>query len=196
MSDGPSGRRRRAAWAALCAASILFTLGVGLDQTQAIQQFRDPPVIATLSIGERQVVDGVAYQLTSFTHAPALPADEGSRENYPGGMVRAIPGAELVLVVLTVERLDPARDPEMVFCTVTLADAAGRSWTTDGTVEYAVARPPGISCRGGSDEPAKLAEPFEVGWVFQVPADVVGDLRVRARLSGGGGTYQLELRPH
>jgi len=195
VTDVAVSRRRRLGWAALCASAILLTLGVGLDQTYAIRQFRDPPVTATLTTGERQEVDGVAYQLTSLTHARALPAAEGSRDRYPGGMVSAMAGAELVLVVLTVELLDPARDPEMVFCTVTLADSAGRTWTTDGTVDYLVARPSNVSCTGGTKEPAKLGEPFEVGWVYQVPADVVGDLRVRARLSGGEGTYQLEFHP-
>jgi hypothetical protein len=195
VSEGAVGRRRRQGWAALCASAILFTLGVGLDQSQAIRQFRDPPVTATLTTGERQVVDGVAYQLTSLIHARALPADEGSRDRYPGGMVSAMAGAELVLVVLTVERLDPARDPEMVFCTVTLEDSAGRRWVTDGTVDYVVARPPSVSCIGNTEDSPKLGEPFEVGWVYQVPADVVGDLRVRARLSGGDGTHLLEFDP-
>jgi hypothetical protein len=195
MSDGTARRRRRHGWAALCAAASLFTLGVGLDQTQAIIQFRDPPVVASLAAGERRVVDGVAYRLTAFRHAPALPAAASSRDTYPGG-VRAMAGAELVLVVVTVERLDPGRDPTMVFCTVTLDDAAGRSWTTDGTVEYAVARPLNTPCNGGTEAPAPLGEPFEVSWVFQVPAEVVAGVRVRARLSGGAGTYQLEFRPH
>ena len=37
--------------------------------------------------------------------------------------------------------------------------------------------------------------PFEVGTVFQVPGDVVDDVTVRVRLSGGQDRSLLELRP-
>ena len=44
-------------------------------------------------------------------------------------------------------------------------------------------------------KPSKVGVPFEVGTVFQVPADVVDDVTVRVRLSGGQGRSLLELRP-
>jgi hypothetical protein len=195
MTAGPGSRRQVRRWAGLCAAAILFTIAVGLWQAQAIQRFRHPPVDRTLTIGERAVVDGVAYQLTSLTHATELPVREISKVTRPSGVVSALAGAELVLVVLTVEVVDPARDPETVYCEVTLQDAGRRSWRTDGTVEHVVAKPEAPTCSGSWEQPARLGTPFEVGLVYQVPADVTDELRVMARLSGGEGRYLLEFRP-
>lgn len=188
----------RRAWVLALLAAVLLTAGVGLQQSRAIRQFRNPPVSAVLSFGERREVDGVAYQLTSFTHAAALPATANARDRYLGGMVPAITGAELVLVELTVERVDAGRDPEMVFCETTLADGHGRSWTTGGFEgDYDLERPADVNCGGGVDgKTPPLHQPYEVGFAFQVPADVVDSLVVRARLSGGpAGTLLLELRP-
>lgn len=189
---------RRAWVVALVAAALLMT-GVGLQQSRAVRQFRDPPVTTVLELGQRQEVDGVAYQLTSFTHAAGLPARPSARDRYPGGLVTALTGAELVLVVLTLERVDPARDPAMVFCDVTLADGLGRSWTTEaGLAAYDVDQPAAVTCSGlvEDDERPGLRQPYQVGFVFQVPTDAVDSLVVRARLSGGAaGTLQLVVRP-
>jgi hypothetical protein len=76
-----------------------------------------------------------------------------------------------------------------------LQDAAGRVWRTDGTVEYLVARPEAPTCSGSWEHPAELGVPFDVGLVYQVPADVTDEVRVRARLSGGAKRHLLEFRP-
>lgn len=188
-------RPRARSWRLLCAAALLFTLGVGLWQATPIQRFRNPTVDQTLTTGQPVTIEGVIYRLTSLSHAPQLPVTAVVKESYPGGVVRALPGAEFVQVVLTLERIDPARDPEYIFCDVTLTDGQGRSWTTDGTVDYVVEGPEAVTCRGGGEEPPPLGTPYDVGKVYQVPADVAGDLRVRVRLSGGLDQHLLELRP-
>lgn len=189
---------RRRAWVVALVAAVLLMIGVGAQQSTAIRQFRNPPVTAVSQLNERQQLDGVGYRLASVTHAAALPARSIAADRYPGGMVPAVAGAELVLVVLAVDRVDPARDPEMVFCDVTVVDERGRSWSAgsfDG--DYDLEGPAEVTCSGGIDgQTPPLHQPYEVGFVFQVPADAVDSLVVRARLSGGpAGTLLLELRP-
>lgn len=189
---------RTRAWVLALVAAVLLMVGGGVHQSKAIRQFRNPPVTAVVGPNERVELDGVAYQLTSFTHAAALPARKVTATPYPGGLVPALRGAELVLVVLTVERVDPARDPEMVFCDVMLVDDRGRSWSAGNfDADYDLERPAEVTCSGGIDgERPPLHHPYEVGFAFQVPADVVDSLVVRTRLSGGpAGTLLLELRP-
>lgn len=182
-------------WRIWCVVAVVVTLGVGFQHSQSIQRFRDPATVATVAIGQPQLVDGATYELASFTHAPALPGRPGPGDDSPDPLVDAMTGAELVQVVLTVERIELARDPATMFCTVTVADDAGRSWTADLSVGYEVAGPEAVTCTGGLDEPARVGEPFDVAFVFQVPADAADRLVVKARLTGGVGTHLVEFRP-
>ena len=197
MSDGTGGRsRRRNRWL-LCLAAVLFATLVGLGQAHAILEFRRPGVDLVVAPGERVVVEGVGYRLRSLTHAADLPLTPTLHDlsDHDADLVSAVGGAELVLVVLTVDRVDPARDPNTLFCEVTLRDPAGRSWRSDGTVDYRVAKPEAVSCTGTAASPAKVGVPFDVGTVFQVPADVADQITVRLRLSGGQQRQVLELLP-
>jgi hypothetical protein len=186
---------RRVTWWILALAAVLFAAAVGTWQAQAILRFRQPTVDHSLVGRERVVVEGVAYRLTGFHHGADLPLRSDMRDIRDSDVVSALAGAELVQVVLTVEIEDAARRPDSVFCDLTLEDHAGRSWRSDGTVGYEVAGPEASSCTGAYEKPPKAGVPFEVGTVFQVPADVVDDVTVRVRLSGGQGRYLLELRP-
>jgi hypothetical protein len=187
---------RRRTWWLLGLAAVLFATGVGLGQTRAVLEFRRPDVTESLTLGERTVVDGVAYRLTRFTAAPQLPLRPDLRSIRDRAEVSALPGAELVQVILTVERVDPGRNPDTLFCDLSLQDSAGRRWSADGTVGYEVAGPAAITCGGADPEkPPAVGVPFEMGQVFQLPADAVDDVTVRVQLSGGRGRYLLELHP-
>ena len=185
----------RVTWWILCLAAVVFAAGVGTWQAQAILRFRQPTVDYTLGDQERVVVEGVAYQLTGFHHGADLPIRPDLRDLRDSDVVRAMAGAELVQVVLTVEIEDAARPPDSVFCDVTLEDSSGRSWRSDGTAGYEVAGPEASSCTGGYEKTPTVGVPFQVGAVFQVPVDAVDDVTVRVRLSGGQGRHLLELRP-
>ena len=193
-----TARRRRTLtrWL-LCLAAVVFASLVGLWQAQAIWDFRRPAVDQSVGPGETAVEEGVSYRLARFAHAPDLPTapSQGDPSDDSDDLVSALGGAELVLVVLSVERRDPARDPKSVFCDVTLRDPAGRTWRTDGTVDYRVDKPAAVSCTGPVNRTPKVGVPFEVGLVFQVPAAVADQLTVRLRLSGGQERRVLELRP-
>lgn len=192
-----TARRRRTVtrWL-LCLAAVGFAGLVGLWQAQAISDFRRPAVDQSLGPGETAVVEGVSYRLGRFVHSPDLPIAPALRDpSDDGDLVSATGGAELVLVVLSVERRDADRDPKTVFCDVTLRDPAGRTWRTDGTVDYRVDKPAAVSCTGPVNGTPKVGVPFEVGLVFQVPAAVADQLTVRLRLSGGQERRVLELRP-
>lgn len=179
-----------------CLVAVLFAAAVGLWQTQAILDFRRPGVDESLGPGQVAVIEGVSYGLSRFTHAPDLPIAPSLRDLADDGdLVSAIGGAELVLVVIGVELLDPGRDPRTVYCEATLRDPSGRSWRTDGSVDYRVAKPEAVSCTGSVDSKTRVGVPFEVGMVFQVPADVADQVTVRLRLSGGQQQRVLELRP-
>ena len=132
-----TARRRRTLtrWL-LCLAAVVFASLVGLWQAQAIWDFRRPAVDQSVGPGETAVEEGVSYRLARFAHAPDLPTapSQGDPSDDSDDLVSALGGAELVLVVLSVERRDPARDPKTVFCDVTLRDPAGHTWRTDGTV--------------------------------------------------------------
>ena len=128
-------------WWILCLAAVVFVAAVGTWQAQAIQRFRQPTVDHTLVDQERVVVEGVAYQLTGFHHGADLPIRADMRDIRDSDVVSALAGAELVQVILTVELVDGTRSPDSVFCDITLEDPAGRSWRSDGTVGYEVARP-------------------------------------------------------
>jgi len=186
---------RRLTWWILCLAAVVFVAAVGTWQAQAILRFRQPTVDHTLVGQERVVVEGVAYQLTGFHHGADLPIRPDMRDIRDSDVVSALAGAELVQVILTVELVDVARSPDSVFCDITLEDPAGRSWRSDGTVGYEVASPATSSCTGVYEKTSQVGVPFEVGTVFQVPADVVDDVTVRVRLSGGQDRSLLELRP-
>ena len=194
MSGARSLRRNH--WL-FCLAAVLFAGSVGLWQTEAILDFRRPTVDQHLAPGERVIVDGVGYRLSGFTHATDLPMTPSQRGLDPDDddLVSAIGGAELVLVVLNVELLDPNRDPKTLFCDVTLRDPAGRAWRTDGTVDYQVAKPEAVTCTGSLDSGPRVGVPFDVGLVYQVPAEVADQLTVRLRLSGGQQNRLLELIP-
>jgi hypothetical protein len=196
MSRALESRSRRRRWL-LCLGVVVFAALVGLGQAHAILQFRRPGVDEIVAPGQRAVVDGANYRLSGFTHAADLPLTPALRD--PGDddddLVSALGGAELVLVVVTVELGDPDRDPRTLFCDLTLRDPVGRSWRTDGTVDYRVARPEAVSCTGTPESPPRVGVPFDVGAVFQVPADVADQVTVRLRLSGGERGQVLELRP-
>jgi len=189
---GPTTRRR---WWLLCLAGLVFATSVGLWQSRSIQQFRRPEVGQVLRTGERAVFDGVAYQLKAFTHAPELPIKPELRDLRDADVVRALSGAELVQVVLTVERIDPGRRPDTVFCDLTLEDPSGRVWRSDSSVEYDVDGPEASTCGGVEESGPRVGRPFDVGQVFQVPADGVDRVTGRLRLSGGQGRLLLELQP-
>jgi hypothetical protein len=196
VTAAPRRVRTRDRWL-LCLLAVVFAGSVGLWQTQAILQFRRPAVDLSVAPGERAEVEGVAYGLSGFTHAPDLPIAPSLQDagDDSDDLVTAIGGAELVLVVLTVELRDPARDPKTVFCDVTLHDPAGRTWRTDSTVDYKVDKPAAVSCTGSLEGKPRVGVPFEVGLVFQVPAAVADQVTVRLRLSGGQQRQVLELRP-
>ena len=193
---GPTAAsNRRVTWWILCLAAVVFAAAVGTWQAQAILRFRQPTVDHTLVGEERIVLEGVAYRLTGFHHGADLPIRSDMRDIRDSDVVSALAGAELVQVVLTVELVDVARPSDTVFCDITVEDSAGRSWRSDSTVGYEVAGPGTSSCTGAYEKEPKVGVPFQVGTVFQVPADVVDDVTVRVRLSGGQGRYLLELRP-
>lgn len=189
-----TGSRRRQGVVALCLAAVLFAVGVGLAQTESILQFRRPSVDQSLGPNEAAVVEGVSYRLTRFDHGADLPLKPSLRQPQATTVVEALPGAELVLVVLSVEIEDPGRAAETVFCDLSLTDRTGRTWRGDGTIGYQVDAPENGSCSGGEPAP-RPGQPYDVATVFQLPAGSVDDVTVRARLSGGRVPWLLELRP-
>ncbi|GAA3710455.1 hypothetical protein GCM10022204_31100 [Microlunatus aurantiacus] len=186
--------RRRNGLVALCLAAVLFAAGIGLGQTQAILQFRRPSVDQSLGPAESALVEGVRYRLSTFDHGARLPLKRSLRDPESGTVVEALPGAELVLVVLSVEIVTSGRLASTVFCDLSLTDESGRTWRGDGTIGYRVEAPENGSCSGG-DPPPQPGQPYDVATVFQLPADAVDHVTVRARLSGGQVPWLLELRP-
>ncbi len=186
--------RRRQGLAALCLAAVLFAVGVGLAQTESILRFRRPSVDQSVGPTGSALVDGVRYRLTGFDHGARLPLKPSLRGSDGVDTVAALPGAELVLVVLSVEIEDPGRKPDTVLCDLSLTDGGGRTWRSDGTLGYRVDAPENGSCAGGDPVP-RPGQPYDVATVFQLPADAVDDVTVRVRLSGGSQRWLLELRP-
>lgn len=186
-------RRRRQGLLALSLSAVLLVVGVGLDQTEAILGFRRPSVDQSVAPTESALVEGVRYRLTRFDHAAALPLKPSLRAS-GSSTVAALPGAELVLVVLSVQIEDAGRKPDTIFCDLSLVDGTGRTWRGDGTIGYQVDAPENGSCSGGDPAP-RPGQPYDVATVFQLPADAVDDVTVRARLSGGQTRSLLELRP-
>ncbi len=183
-------------WWTICLASLAFAAGVGTWQADAILHFRRPAVDQSLALGERVVIEGVGYGFTGFRSGAELPLDPALRHGADDeDVVAALPGAELVQVLLTVEIEDPGRDPQSIYCDPTLVDPAGRTWRTDSDVGYRVAGPEAITCTGDPERRPEVGVPYEVGVVFEVPADAVPGIRVRVRLSGGQDQHLLELRP-
>lgn len=189
-----SDQRSRQGVLALSLSAVLLVVGVGLAQTEAILGFRRPSVDQSIALTESARVEGVRYRLTTFDHAAQLPLKPSLRASEGRSTVAALPGAELVLVVLSVEIEDPARQPDTVFCDLSLVDGTGRTWRGDGTIGYRVDAPENGSCSGGEPAP-RPGQPYDVATVFQLPADAVDDVTVRARLSGGQTRSLLELRP-
>jgi hypothetical protein len=153
--------------------------------------------LADADLAGRSVVENVTHGkhlLTRFDHGTELPLKPSLRQPQGTTVVGALPGAELVLVVLSVEIEDPGRAAETVFCDLSLTDRSGRTWRGDGTIGYQVDAPENGSCSGGDPAP-RPGQPYDVATVFQLPADAVDDVTVRARLSGGQVPWLLELRP-
>jgi hypothetical protein len=120
-------------------------------------------------------VDGASLKLKTLTVANQLPSKQGPP-------VSAMPGAVLVQAIVTVE-ISPGRDPKTVYCEFSLAHPDGREWRRASSIEYELAGPDGITCRGRYDKPAREGMPFDVNVAFLVPAAVASDLRFRIALS-------------
>lgn len=168
--------RRPSRWTLGFAALFALALALCLVQTAAILRFRDPSPSVTARVGEMVEVNGVRLTLDRFDVAPRLPAKPDQEP------VVAMSGASLVGASLTLELIDPDRDPEQLYCYLTLVDDQGRRWTTDHDIGYRADLPERTTCAGTEDRPVVPDQPYAVGAAFTIPADAADRVRLRLEL--------------
>jgi hypothetical protein len=175
----------RTRWALAAAAVVLLALCSCLLQGVAVLRFREPRPDVTAGLGQPVTIDGVTFRLDTFTVATQLPA---RRDPEP---VRAMAGAVLVNIVLTVRVDDASRDLTRIYCFPRLTDPAGRRWQRHFD-EYRVAGPERTTCSANKDFPVVVGRAYQVGATFQVPADA--GPRVSVLMETGSGEEVVEFR--
>lgn len=170
--------------------AVAFAIAVAGWQAGLHWASRNPTPVATLGIGESTQVGGSTYTFEGFETATSMPASVPE-----DGPVAAPDGAVLILLTFTTEIVDDGVDPETHFCEPTLVDEQGRQWRPDSTLGFSVERPAAFSCTGTAEDPIRIGEPLEVGYVFLVPASVVDDLTLELDLGVDDDDAVLALEP-
>ena len=111
--------------------------------------------------------------------AEELPAKQKPYDEAATPPVRAMTGASLVGLSLTVTVSDPRRDLKTVYCDFTLVDDRGRSWASDFQVGYDADLPEAPVCGGTEENPLRLNRPMPVGVAFTIPQDAAPQVRFR-----------------
>lgn len=182
-------RLRDLGWSTVAIGRIAFVaslaLTVALTALSGVVVHRNlhPKPSATHRVGETFAIGGVRYTVDRFDAVPELPnAEEGEPP------VAGPEGSSIVVVVYTVHLVDPAVDPEMVFCSADVRDPEGTVWQRDSDLYGYGGLPEQITC--GLPEPAEEGDPpwprdkpYQVTTLFLLPADRVNDLTLHFQLT-------------
>lgn len=183
------GLLRRQGWSTVAigrfafVASLLFAVLATAVSGVVVHRNLNPEPAATIRVGEAIEVGGVRYTVDRFDAVPELPNAEQGEPPVAGPE-----GSSIVVAVVTVQLVDPAVDPELVFCSPEVRNAEGTVWRRDGSLYGFGGVPDHLTCQLPEPEeegdPAwPRDKPFQLTALFLLPADMVADLTLHLQVT-------------